>query len=245
MRIDLQTLVDSAPECWKWFPDLFPGAKGKIWLTENNQCVCRIKIEPGTEQHQEDDDTITQITGKRGKCKCSVKVLVFDTGHVVITGARTISDVNSVFARIRMLAPDFQSDQQNAIPREDRFYHRLSTMMVPIANDSNTTTKPVNNVKRDELNPEEAVACVLAGMDLLSIQTLASRNRNEDDITPLMRMAEEGRLEDIEMMIMMDPSCIDARDNNGLNTLDRLNTIPVKDRQPKVGQIIKLLSSAK
>lgn len=73
-------MCDAAPASCKWFPDFFPGLKCKIWLNAEHKCNCKKK-----KQVIEDED-IAVIIGKQNKCVCSVKVLIFDSGCMVITG---------------------------------------------------------------------------------------------------------------------------------------------------------------
>lgn len=216
-RLHLQALVDAAPECWKWFPDLFPGAKGKIWLTDGNRCEC---------------DALTT------KCKCSIKVIVFDTGQVVITGGRTIEAVNMIFGRIRALAPQFESTQQGHIPREDRFYSRLSTMMTPAVTTASAKGK---RKERQQMKPEEAVACILAGVQI-EPSSAPPPPLSAQDATPLMRMAEAGRVEDVEMLLMLDPDQKNALDSAGKTALQRLSAL--SEKTPEIRKIMELLSKA-
>ena len=234
MRIDLQSLVDAGPDCWKWFPDLFPGAKGKMWLTVSRTCECQQAH--ASQNFVCEDGTLEKIVGKKSKCICSVKVLVFDTGKVVITGARTVSDVNSIFKRISELAPRFESENQDVIPREERFYQRLSTMMIPLGG---VIHKRAVHVERKELKPNEAVACVLAGIESMKIGKSLVDACTSQDATPLMRMAEAGRVNDVEMTLLMDPRQKDRTDGQGRTALQRLQALPEKSAE--IIKIIKIL----
>lgn len=231
MRINLQALVDAAPECWKWFPDLFPGAKGKIWLTQSNQCEC------GVNGGSESDEPLKKLIGKRAKCKCSVKVLVFDTRQVVITGGRAIEEINVILKRIRNLAPHFENTSQDDIPKEERFYKRLSTMMVAAVG-SDGTSSSAKTIPRKEIKTIEVVACILAGISLGDGEHPAPPP-TEDDVTPFMRMAEAGRVSEAEIVLMMDPKEKEKRDAQGRTTLDRLRAMPEKTEE--IRRIISLL----
>jgi len=222
-EIHLQKLVDTAPGCWKWFPDLFPGAKGKIWLTESVQCEC----EAGASG---------VVPSKRVKCKCNIKVIIFDSGQVVITGGRTIEEVNAGFKRILQLASSFESSDQENVDREDRFCRRLAHMMVPTGN----TMKNVETVQRKEMKSEDIVASVLAGIKLS--YTSAPKNK-EEGITSLMRMAESGNIEGVEMLVIMDPGQLDKKDSKGLDVIQRLEKLT--ERSKDVETILNFLKDQK
>lgn len=220
--LDLQKLVDAGTNCWKWFPDLFPGAKGKIWLTDSMRCECAASA-PGVPQ------------SKRAKCKCNIKMILFNSGQVVITGGRTIEEINACFSRIRHLASSFESAGQKNVPRDVRFYKRLAEMMVP----TGMTMKNVKTVDRQELDPDEALACVLTGME---IETKPQqRDYNDEKVTPLMKMAEDGRVEAVEMLIAMDPDQIHQKDSQGRTAAERLRALPNKNRE--IEKILKMIEN--
>ena len=221
-KLNLQKLVDTATNCWKWIPDLFPGAKGKIWLTESIRCECDAGA-PGV------------IPSKRVKCKCNIKVIVFDSGQVVITGGRTIEEVNAGFRRIRKLAPSFESSNQTDVPRDERFYKRLADMMVP----TGETMKNAETVQRKEMNEEEVLACVLSGITIAPSMMKEPSRKIEEGTTPLMRMAESGNIEGIEMLLLMDPDQIEKKDANGLDAIQRLQKLSPRSKNTE--QILKIL----
>lgn len=80
----LDYLLDVAPDVAKWNPGLFPGMQFRVWISPRHECTC---------------------VKKRGKvgCKCNVRVILFDTGNIVITGSRTFADVNTTLELLRNL----------------------------------------------------------------------------------------------------------------------------------------------
>ncbi len=243
-RIDLQAMCDEAPACCKWYPDLFPGLKCKIWLTQEHRCVCKSSSgkhrTPATPTQQQQDDDVSIVIGKQNKCTCAVKVLIFDSGCIVVTGGRHVRDVNSVFFRIKHLAPQFKSGTGDAlIPKEDRFYQRLSAMMVP----TGQTLKQVKQMARPELKPTEAIASVLAGVSAVPAmaQINDAKKARMSGGTPLMRMAEAGRVNDVRMTLEMDKQQAQERDSEGRTTMDRLKLIPLQERTMQHKQIMDLL----
>jgi TATA-box binding protein (TBP) (component of TFIID and TFIIIB) len=243
-RINLQAMCDAAPECCKWKPDLFPGLKCKIWLTEERQCMCNVGGGGGksnmisSSSSSKEDDQIQVIIGKQNKCICAVKVLIFDTGMIVITGGRTLLAVNSVLQQIRSLTPTFESNGQ-PIPKEDRFYARLSTMMVPTTSTATSITNAVR-VKQVQLKDAESMAIVLDTIDSMTmpvkvstkpptVASLSTRN-----LPPLTRMCVAGRLSDVRDMLEMDTSGVN-------DALEHMQTLGPHDRHEKYVDILALL----
>lgn len=168
---------------------------------------------------------------------------MFDTGRIVITGGRSIKDVNSIFFRIRAMAPDFSSgDADTVIPREDRFYQRLSSMLVP----SGDTMKDVEVVEPGEMGEMEALATLFEEQGKISQQSpvpapspaASTPVANE---TPLMRMALAGRVEEVKFMLACHPGSALARDGQGRTTLQRLRLIPSGQRTAEQQEIIEML----
>lgn len=135
-KINLQAMCDAAPMACKWFPDLFPGLKCKIWLTPSHACECSGGGGGGSASEML-DEALQNILGKQSKCSCAVKMLIFKTGRIVITGARTVQDINNVFFRIKKLAGQFNAAGAGAADSsfskiDGTFYKSLSSMLVPV-----------------------------------------------------------------------------------------------------------------
>jgi TATA-box binding protein (TBP) (component of TFIID and TFIIIB) len=168
-RINLQAMCDAAPMCCKWFPDLFPGLKCKIWLTASYGCECPAAtaappaaLAAATATEETDASAPPPLT----KCSCAVKVLIFDSGQLVITGAKRVADINSVFFRIKNLAA---TQYAAATPASGggggggkRFYERMSAMMVPTGL-TGKKTKPLSRPApaSAELTEKSAIAMIL------------------------------------------------------------------------------------
>ena len=135
-KIDLQAMCDAAPLACKWFPDWFPGLKCKVWLTESHSCECSASSSSfalAKEEAPTDDDLLPIILGKQKKCICAVKLLVFDSGRIVITGARSIENVNNVYFRIKRLIVHF-TKQQGDLQQRAQVKSELKTLLVKPAN---------------------------------------------------------------------------------------------------------------
>ena len=81
--------------------------KFRAWLTPESECACK--------------------AGK--KCTCKVRVLIFDTGQVVIIGARTIADINQVYYRLKTLVNANFRDETDALPKSERFTTRMARLL--------------------------------------------------------------------------------------------------------------------
>jgi hypothetical protein len=201
-RINLQALRDANPESVKWMPDSFPAAKCSIWLTEDCRCHC------GRRQAIKDevDAVLKHVVVVQRKCHCVMKTLVFDTGRIVMTGGRSVSDVNGVFFRMKALVPHFRSDMV-CVPREDRFYQRLGALMVGKA-----AAPGGSKVRaRKELTQNEAVALALADARAPSSSSsskgsaAAAAALAGGGEPPLAQMARAGRLEMVRQTLQMTP----------------------------------------
>jgi TATA-box binding protein (TBP) (component of TFIID and TFIIIB) len=224
-RIDLQAMCDASPSACKWLPDLFPGLKCAMWLTNSGMCECQ-----------------------RIKCVCSVKVLVFDTGKIVITGGRSIHDINNIFYRIKAIIPSFRTqapgvhDSSNnkryVIPKADRFYARLSTMLVP----SGFTMKDVDSVIPAELDEAEALATLFSHqLNFPAATAPTTTTQANTHLTPLMQLADAGRVEDVKFLLACEPKAAAQRDENGKTTWQRLKQIPKSQRTVEHKMIMDVL----
>lgn len=231
MNIDLEALRDAGPDACKYTPDNFPGLKCHIWLTESQECVCKNKIKI-------EDEEVRVLLKKQTKCSCTVKCLVFKTGRIVIIGARRISDINSVFFRIKRIAPNFE---QGAIPKNNKFYNAFAQMMIK---------------KKPEKAPEEAVSSVLNQVRNLEPVVKNGKKRARlypanapvqekafamSSLCPLIKFADAGRVDEVTFTLAMDPKQAYATDSEGRTALERLKGIPSDRRTPQHDAIIKKL----
>ena len=257
-RVDLQAMCDAAPMACKWFPDLFPGLKCKIWLTQSHKCECSPAPPRWGGATGEIDteliDPLALILGKSfapalsggsggGKCSCAVKMLIFDTGRIVVTGARTVQDINNVFFRIKKLTTQFSMTA--TIPKNDRFYSRLSTMLVP-------TGETMKQVKVFAAPP----ACGGGGgghlsniMSTMEQKTKRQKNTTTTNVqqaantttTALMRLCFAGRISDVRLLLQFDKNQVKERDGNGFTVLERLMALPSTHRSAVHDEMLELL----
>lgn len=261
-RVDLQAMCDAAPMACKWFPDLFPGLKCKIWLTQSHMCECSpappAGLRPAGEIDPELSEPLALILGKSfapalaggssgsggGKCSCAVKMLIFDTGRIVVTGARTVQDINNVFFRIKKLTAQFSMSA--TIPKDDRFYSRLSTMLVP----TGETMKQVKVVVPASAALGEGGGHLSNIMSTMEQKTKRQKNSTTTTVatatantstTPLMRLCFAGRISDVRLLLQFDKDQVKQRDANGFSVIERLMALPPMHRSAVHDEMLELL----
>jgi TATA-box binding protein (TBP) (component of TFIID and TFIIIB) len=257
-RVDLQAMCDAAPMACKWFPDLFPGLKCKIWLTQSHMCECNASAPPlrgGAmgEIDPELSEPLALILGKSfapalaggssggGKCSCAVKMLIFDTGRIVVTGARTVQDINNVFFRIKKLTAQFS--MSSTIPKNDRFYSRLSTMLVP-------TGETMKHVKVAPPAPPFGGGGGHLSNIMSTMEQKTKRQKNTTNTatqavntttTALMRLCFAGRISDVRLLLQFDKDQVKERDANGFTVVERLMALPPTHRSAVHDEMLELL----
>lgn len=155
--------------------------------------------------------------GEKGdRCKCVINVLVFKTGHVVIPGCRTMADINSVFYRVCHAVGRYREDV-------------IEKPLTPTAQKE----APRERKRRRRIDPEE--------------ESLEEELRPlpASDVTPLMRMADAGRLADATALLELLPALRDERDARGRTALERLEQMAPSERTPQHVALIVFLKNSK
>lgn len=241
-RINLAALLEANPESIKYMPDSFPAAKFSAWLTEDRKCRCK-------KNAQNVDADVSRVMGKIGKkkCACTIKALIFDTGEIVLIGGRRVEDVNAIFYKMRAMLPKYESTSK-VVPREERFYQRIGTMMVKGSSSSSSSSGSAGGgqkkVKKGrELSESEAIASVLTNArkfkskkpKALSTSTIQQKAR----LTALMRQAEDGTLDQVQMTLAMEPEQLDMVDDAGNTALQRLMFLERNLEQERIFDFLK------
>jgi TATA-box binding protein (TBP) (component of TFIID and TFIIIB) len=220
-KIDLQKLADFAPTSCKYRPTVFPGLKCKIWLNSANMCICK---------KEEEEDELKDLPSilKRGKCICSIKALVFKSGKIVLIGGRTISDVNSVYFRMR--------DHLPAINSMEEFYKRFSELLVTTTDAATATADKIKTKK--ELSAKEAI------LNALFVDEEEEEEDEEEQqiskkiaTSALVQFAISGRIDDVKTTLIMDP---DAK-NDVPKAISALENVKVKNEAQQ--QVLTFLMS--
>jgi hypothetical protein len=179
VRVDLRSLRNANPDSVKWLPDGFPAAKCCVWLTEDNMCHCGPQVSL--------DPDVLQVVPKllRKRCACTIKCLVFPTGRVVMTGGRSMKDINSVFYRMKALAPHFAVGN-------------MIDIFVPRDSASSSSNKKKDVVA---LTQDESVALLLQVIYDFKPKRIKKKAVNSSNI--LLTFAEHGRLSNLRDTLLM------------------------------------------
>lgn len=110
-RPDLKLLTELLGDVTAWNPELFPGLKLLVWLRPKALCRCNSRK-------------------KNKSCACNSRALLFDTGQVVMTGCRVMSDINLTKHRIQTLMEDEDFHEKDAqLPKHQRFEARRQKIL--------------------------------------------------------------------------------------------------------------------
>lgn len=86
---NLYEIAQAASDVAVWTPELFPGLILLVWLSPKANCKCK-------------------NVKRTGSCNCNARVLIFDSGQIVIMGCKTMEAIH----RTRRLIFDFLSDAE-------------------------------------------------------------------------------------------------------------------------------------
>lgn len=242
--MDLTALREAAPHICQYKPDAFPGLMLSVWIKDPAECEC---------------NTI--------KCPCKVQMLIFDTGKVVIVGARSIRDVNSVFYRFKAMVPQYR-DYGKRLPRNQRFEARVARLLgeqkvgVPVEAMQNIkgvtygTARKNKNAKhasrkraRGEEEPSEEDLLAQETEEMGAIMDAIHKQAHKNDTsapsgsTPFLRACLEGQEQNVRWMLDMDyETHICERDSDtDMSALELLQKIPIEVRSTQHEAIIRML----
>lgn len=136
---------------------------------------------------QGEDDLILHIVPKlfRKRCACTIKCLVFPTGRVVLTGGRSMKDINSVFYRMKALAPHFEVG---------------TTINILVPRDiSSTTTK--RKKEKNTISHEDSLALLLHSIYDFKPKRIKKKAVSTTNL--LLAFAEHGRLNNVQDTLAM------------------------------------------
>lgn len=234
-NVDLRALREANPEAVQYVPDVFPAAKANVWLTPDQKCHCQDYDINNNDDDEDTKRTLGKVI-KNNKCPCTIKCLVFKSGRMVLIGARRPQDINAVFYRIMDLVSGYKKNK--------KFYQALGSVLVKRSQKSQEKEKVKLRGER-ELSVTESIALVLSDVrdfklkkpKPVSASSLAQRAR----LTPLMQLAEAGRLEQVKLTVEMDPDQVALTDDQGRTAEERL--LLLTDRTPEHNAVIDFLQS--
>lgn len=231
-RVDLAAIKEAASHVCQYKPDRFPGLKLRVWIRDPAECKC---------------ESI--------KCPCKVQMLIFDTGRVIIVGARSTRDVNSVFYRFKALVPQYV-DHGKQLPRNQRFEARVARILghqqvgVPLEDMQNIQSVSYGGAKKRARGAKSEVDTFWdETLDLIQSQSQsqsqnhASAPQNQEGLTPFLRACLQGQEENVRWMLDMDYDAhVAERDvTSGKSALELLQDIPVETRSTQQEAIIRML----
>ena len=204
-RIDLSALLHAAPNVCQYKPDVFPGLKLRAWVKPQEKCT-----------HE----------NSSLKCPCKVKLLIFDSGNVIITGAKSVEDVNQVFYRFKRIVSKYE-DSSAELPKHMRREYRLAQLL---------EAEGVG-VKKEYDEREEV-------KDVLSIMDSVKRQKKQPtDNSPFITACLTGQENNVRWMLNMNETHIQETNGSGKTALELLYEVEKKNDQHK--RIINLLEHFK
>lgn len=211
VQIDLRALRNANPDSVKWLPDGFPAAKCCVWLTEDNQCHCYVK--------EEEDEDVKAIVPKllRKRCACTIKCLCFPTGRIVMTGGRSVQDINNVFYRMKVLAPHFENDIRKILVKR---------------NPNKAQGEKVKTI----LSEEESIALILENLHQFKPKRVKIKSANKQN--PILAFAEAGALRNVIQTLQME---LENQTENINIAIDRLSSMERSPEQTKILEYLKSL----
>jgi TATA-box binding protein (TBP) (component of TFIID and TFIIIB) len=131
-RIKLEELATVAPHRVKYEPGKFPGAEIDVSVKSRSQCTCT----------------------KSKKCGCTVTLLVFEEGAVIVGGSKTAAQGNSVYFRFLSVAKEFRNDGIE-YQKKDRYQTRIKKFAELLADVDDITSKKEGTFVKEEEEEEQ------------------------------------------------------------------------------------------
>jgi len=213
VQIDLRALRNANPDSVKWLPDGFPAAKCCVWLTEDNQCHCYMK--------EEEDAEVKVVVPKllRKRCACTIKCLCFPTGRIVMTGGRSVQDINKVFYRMKEIAPHFEIGIRSILVKK-------------------SSAKTQGEKVKTVLSEEESIALLLNSIHQFKPKRIKTKPVNKHNI--ILSFAEAGAFNNVVQTLQMEEN----QKENVKTTIDRLSSIERSEEQTKILEYLKKFYSS-
>ena len=203
VRPNLKHVMTVAPDLAKWNPELFPGLKFLIWVSPRSKCRC--------------------VTKKNTRnCNCNVKVSIFDTGKLVITGGRSIRVVNNAMRSLQMIFSDtdYQNDEK-LLEKHLRFEARRKRLLSHEYIEFSGFSKKRGS-KREK--------------DVFTLIPPKKKRKKKATTLPLFIYAcDQGQIENVQFMMSIDKQNVDG-------ALKHLLQIPDAKKTNKHYKIISFLS---
>lgn len=224
MKINLNALRDANPGSVKYLHDSFPAAKCSVWLTEDCKCHCS-EGTGGSQPPMAADEIPAEELEKmpnlkralKKKCHCTIKCLCFDTGKIVMIGGEKVRDVNAVFYKMQQMIPQFQTTKQFVLPKEEQFEHKIGAMLVQRDYDTSAISAIAQQKKKTNstMSPHEEIALVIYQLDKFRpkyFNKVRKIDSNNTVVSPLIQFALDGRVNELKMLLLMDPDLVHSEE---------------------------------
>ena len=207
-RPNLKILTELLTDATSWNPELFPGLTLLIWLKPKNQCKCKKKK-------------------KNKSCACNAQALIFDTGNVVITGCRNMSDISLAHHRIKMLLEDDSLlDHNEQLPRSERFAARRQ-MLLDIEFEGFRKSK-----KRQK--PENHTQQWNEDLQMITRKCRVKKWKPMDlKLHPFVNACLLGQVENVEFMLQYDTSQV-------ANAWQEMNKLQPEERNEQIMNLLRV-----
>ena len=225
--LDLERFRSAHPDTVKYMADTFPAAKVNMWLTPDQKCHCSFSKKKSAANKAEEAEIIARVGRTSGKkrCSCTVKCLCYHTGNITMVGGRCVEDINKAF-------------------------HLVCTVLIA-CKATETRTAPVGRVvspdeeadfpprkKRAVIPSDDLMPFILSEMRNYKTKTPRSGLLRHQNLTPLMRFCEAGRLDEVRTTLLHEPGQLtDVHD--GQTVLEWLGAMERTPEQEAVYQFLK------
>ena len=230
-RVDLAALREAAPHVCQYKPDVFPGLKLKVWVSDPSKCTC-----------------------KKIKCPCKVQMLIFDTGKVIIVGARSTRVINSVFYRFKSLVPKYV-DYGSQLPRKQRFEARVARLLGTQNVGVNAQEQVQGTIeglthggvakkrrKKEDTDENEELYMIINAIEQHAQSKTTGNVAGADIESPFIRACLDGQFLNVQWMLDMNREQHMLEMHNGQTALELLLKIPEGERTEEQSKILHLLS---
>jgi TATA-box binding protein (TBP) (component of TFIID and TFIIIB) len=181
-RPNLRMLLDLACDVSDWNPELFPGFHLLVWLKPKDQCTCTKKK-------------------KNRSCDCNCRVVLFDTGKMIITGCKDLNGIAVSKSRVRLLMMSEPSLQDNTeeLPRNLRFQARREQMLKA------AMLEFAGFRSKRKLDEEDDILT-----EVVPKTTTVTKRRKPaktvSELDPFIKACVDGQLENVQFILSYDTS---------------------------------------
>jgi TATA-box binding protein (TBP) (component of TFIID and TFIIIB) len=143
--VDPKALRDTKQRDARYTPEAFPGCRLLVWVRPRGECRC-----------------VKKAKANKECCACNVKSTVFDTGTFIITGSKSIADINRAKHAVHQFTQPHRLADAPAVPKDKRYEMRRQAIL-----DASYLETGLKPVKKKRKMDETALAGLLAHVPTL------------------------------------------------------------------------------